>query len=75
MFLIIKVNVLIDLRYFTVYCNRYRPVELTKNMEGVYQVMENVDHYGCLNKKNSRIRLQWLEVLITFVGVAGVSFY
>ena len=34
--------------------------------------MKDIGHYGCLIKKYC---LQWLEILLTFVGVGDVSFY
>ena len=44
--------------------------------EGGYQVMENIDHYGCLTKKNCQLKSsQWLEVLLTLLGVGDVSFH
>ena len=42
--------------YIRVNWNRYSPVELKRFMEGGYQFMKNVDHYGCLTKKNYHLK-------------------
>ena len=60
MFLIIKVNVPIDLRLFRVHRNRYRPVELKKNYRGgglpAYEKCRSLK-VGCLAKKNCKLKL------------------
>ena len=61
---------------FRVHWNSYRPVELKRFMESGYQLTKNVGHYGCLTKKNCQLKLclQWLQILLTFVRLANVSF-
>ena len=62
----------LNCRYFRVYWNPYRPVELKKNGKG-YQLTKNVDHYGCLIKKNCQLKL--FAMARTFVGLADVSLH
>ena len=45
---------------------------IENNYRGGFELMKNVGHYGCLINKYC---LQWLEILLTFVGVGDVSFY
>ena len=61
--------------YFRVDWKCYRPVELKRIMEGGYQLMKNVGHYGYLTNKNIWKCLHWLEILLTFVVAGDASFY
>ena len=60
MFLIIKVNVSIHLRLYQGTWKHLQARRIKKNMEGGYQLMKNVGHYGCLTKKNSQLKLSKL---------------
>ena len=60
MFLIIKVNASIDLRLFQGTLKHLQARRTKTNYrrgEGGYQLMKNVGHYGCLNKKNCQFKL------------------
>ena len=51
-----KVNVLIDLRLFQGKLKPLQARRIKKNMERGYQLIKNVDHYGCLTKKNCQFK-------------------
>ena len=56
MFLIIKVNVPIDFRRFYGKLKPLQSSRMKKFTEGAYQLMKNVDHYGCMTKKNCQLK-------------------
>ena len=60
MFLIIKVNVSVDLRLYQGTLKHLEARRIKKNIEGGYQLMKNVGHYGCLTKKNWQLKLSKL---------------
>ena len=57
MFLIIRVNVSIDLRLFQGTLKHCQAGRIRRNYRGDYQLIKNVGHYGDLTKKNCQLKL------------------
>ena len=65
----------LNYHYFRVYWNRYRPIEL-KKIEGVYQLTKLLaTMVAWIRKIVNWNCLQWLEIFLTFVGLADVSLH
>ena len=56
MFLIIKVNVPIDLIILQDTSKKLQGRRIKKNYRGGYQLMKNAGHYGCLTKKYCNLK-------------------
>ena len=61
--------------YFRVYWNRCRPVELKKYIEVTSLQKMSATMIAWLRKIVSWNCLQWLEILLTFGGLANVSLH
>ena len=66
--LIIQLNVPTDLRLFKGKLKPLQACRIKKIYQGGYQLMKNVDYYGCLTKKSCQLNS-------SFVGVGDVSFH